>query len=192
MATLGCPMMSMSFPPAFFKACSPGCRFLDTPSWLCDMWKWSEERRLLKRKKAPTVDISSSTKALGLPFSEEDWKATPTAVRRSIIEDKKTIAELSERVKELERRVEKLLKRNFSNSDQPSSSDSPYRKPRASKEKGKKPQRKKGHPGAKLNEPFALEFCGGEEVRVPGSDKSEFCRCAIPVSSNASPPLMSL
>jgi len=53
------------------------------------------------------------------------------------------------RVEELERRVEKLLKRNSSNSDQPPSSDSPYRKPGASKEKGKKPRRKKGHPGAK-------------------------------------------
>jgi len=82
----------------------------------------------LKRKKAPAVDISSSTEALGLPFSEEDWKATPTVARHFIIErektsieDKKTIAKLSKRVEELERRVEKLLKRNSSNSDQPPS-----------------------------------------------------------------------
>ena len=102
-----------------------------------------------KRKKPPTVDISSSTEVLGLPFSEEDWKATPAAVRCFTIENKKTIAELLERVEELERRVEKLLKRNSSNSDQPPSSDSPYRKPGASKEKGKKPRRKRGHPGAK-------------------------------------------
>jgi len=53
------------------------------------MWKWSEERRLLKRKKAPTANISSSAEALGLPFSEEDWKATPTAVRHFIIECEK-------------------------------------------------------------------------------------------------------
>ena len=84
---------------------------------------------MLRRKKAPTVDISSSTKALGLPFSEEDWEATPIAVRHFIIErekasieDKKTMAELSKRIEELERRVEKLLKRNSSNSDQPPSS----------------------------------------------------------------------
>jgi len=58
---------------------------------------------LLKRKKSPIVDISSSAEALGLPSSEEDWKATPVTIRRSIIEDKKTIAKLSERVEELER-----------------------------------------------------------------------------------------
>ena len=83
----------------------------------------------MKRKKASTVDISSSAEALGLPFSEEDWEATPIAVRHFIIgrekasiEDKKTIAKLSKRVEELERRVEKLLKRNSFNSDQPPSS----------------------------------------------------------------------
>jgi len=103
----------------------------------------------LKRQKAPTVDISSSAEALGLPFSEEDRKATPTVVRHFIIEDEKTIAKLSERVEKLERRIEELLNRDSSNSDQPPSSDGPYRKPGASKEKGKKPQRKKGHPGAK-------------------------------------------
>jgi len=48
-----------------------------------------------------------------------------------------------------------------------------------------------------LNEPFALEFCGGREVRVPGVIKdavgwSVFCRCDILVSSNAGPPSMSL
>ena len=102
----------------------------------------------MKKKKIPTVDISSSAEALGLPFSEEDWEATPIAVRHFIIEHEKTIAKLSERVKELERHVEKLTKRNSSNSDQPPSSDNPYHKPRASKEK-KNPKRKKGHPGAR-------------------------------------------
>ncbi len=48
-----------------------------------------------------------------------------------------------------------------------------------------------------LNEPFALEFCGGRKVRVPEVIRdavgwSEFCPCAIPVSSNASSPSMSL
>jgi len=64
----------------------------------------------LKRKKLLIVDIPSSAEALGLPFSEEDWKAMPTVVRHFIIErekasieGKKTIAELSERVEELER-----------------------------------------------------------------------------------------
>jgi len=48
-----------------------------------------------------------------------------------------------------------------------------------------------------LEKPFALEFCGGKEVRVPEVIKdavgwSGFCPCAIPVGSNASPPSMSL
>jgi|GEM_PF-3768474 len=43
-----------------------------------------------------------------------------------------------------------------------------------------------------LNELFALEFCGGREVRVPEVIKdavgwSEFCPCAILVNSNAGP-----
>ena len=98
----------------------------------------------MRRKKAPTVDISSSAEALGLPFSEEDWKATPAVVRHFIIEREGTIAKLLERVEKLERRIEELLNRDSSNSDQPPSSDGPYRKPRASKEKGKKPQREEG------------------------------------------------
>jgi len=55
----------------------------------------------LKRKKAPTVDISLGAEALGF-LSEGSWETTPTAVRHFIIErekagieDKKTIAELS-------------------------------------------------------------------------------------------------
>ena len=103
----------------------------------------------MKRKKAPAVDISLSAEALELPFSEESWEATPTEVRHFILEREGTIAKLSERVEKLERRIEELLNRDSSNSDQPPSSDGPYRKRRASKEKGKKPQRKKGHPGAK-------------------------------------------
>ena len=108
-----------------------------------------------KKKKISTVDISSSPEALGLPFSEEDWEATPIGVRhfiiereKMLIEHEKTIAKLLERVKELERHVEKLTKRNSSNSDQPPSSDNPYHKPGASKEK-KNPKRKKGHPGVR-------------------------------------------
>ena len=89
----------------------------------------------MKRKEAPTVDISSSAEALGLPFSEEDWKATPTVIRHFIIEREGTIAKLSERVEKLERRIEELLNRDSSNSDQPPSSDGPYRKPRVSKPK---------------------------------------------------------
>jgi len=87
---------------------------------------------------------------LGLPFSKEDWEATPIAVQHFIIErekasieDKKTIAELSKCVEELERLVEKLLKCNSSNSDQPPLSDSPYRKPGVSKEKEKSRRRGK-------------------------------------------------
>ena len=104
---------------------------------------------MLKRKKAPTVDISSSAEALGLPFSEEEWKATPTVVRRFIIEHEKTIAELSKCVEELERLVEKLIKCNSSNSDQPPLADSPYRKPGASKEKEKKSKERENHPEAR-------------------------------------------
>jgi len=43
----------------------------------------------LKRKKASTVDISLSVEVLRLPFSEEGWKATPTAVRHFITECEK-------------------------------------------------------------------------------------------------------
>ncbi len=96
----------------------------------------------MKRNKTPTVDVSLSAEALGLPFSEESWEATPTEVRHfiieregTIIEHEKTIAKLSERVEELERRIEELLNRDSSNSDQPPSSDGPYRKPRVSKPK---------------------------------------------------------
>ena len=76
----------------------------------------------MRRKKAPTVDISLSAEALRLPFSEENWEATPTEVRHFIIEREKTIARLSKRVEELERRIEELLSRDSSNSDQPPSS----------------------------------------------------------------------
>ncbi|GAB6163067.1 hypothetical protein JCM12298_22270 [Desulfothermus naphthae] len=62
----------------------------------------------MKKRKTVTVDISSSAEALELPFSEEDWNAIPSSVRRFIIEREKTIAELLERVKELKRIVEKL------------------------------------------------------------------------------------
>ena len=114
----------------------------------------------MKREETPTVDISSSAEALGLPFSEEDWKATPTVIRHFIIEREGTIAKLSERVEKLERRIEELLNRDSSNSDQPPSSDGPYRKRRASKSKKeeKKPKRKKGK-RSQGNDSGIADFC---------------------------------
>ena len=50
----------------------------------------------MKKRKTVTVDISLSAEALGLPFSEEDWKVTPSSVRRFIIEREKTIFGTSE------------------------------------------------------------------------------------------------
>ena len=62
----------------------------------------------MRRKKAPTVDISSSAEALGLPFSKEDWEATPIAVRHFTIEREETIVKHEKTIAKLSERVEKL------------------------------------------------------------------------------------
>jgi len=69
------------------------------------------------------------------PFSKAEWEHAPTAIRayilalqqmieQMLVEHQKTIAALQKRIEELEARVN----RNSSNSNQPPSSDSPFRK----------------------------------------------------------------
>jgi len=87
------------------------------------------------------------------PFSKAEWEHAPTAIRayilalqqmieQMLVEHQKTIAALQKRIEELEARVN----RNSSNSNQPPSSDSPFRKKR-DKTKPRKPGGKPGHTG---------------------------------------------
>jgi len=78
------------------------------------------------------------------PFSQDDWLQTPMSVQQFVIRQTEQISQLNERVDQLQGR----LKRDSKNSNQPPSSDNPYKtKP---KQGGKgKPGGKKGHPGHK-------------------------------------------
>ena len=106
-----------------------------------------------------------------VPFSSQDWEKTPEAVRayipllhQRIDAQDETIHRLSQRIDELESRT----KKNSSNSNQPPSSDSPYKKKTKDKPKDKKPGGKKGHKGHRqeLLEPTQTE-----------SLKPESCSC---------------
>jgi transposase len=104
-----------------------------------------------------------------VPFSKEDWEKTPEALRayipwlhQRIDAQDETIQRMSQRIDELESRT----KRNSSNSNQPPSSDSPYKKKPKDKPKGKKPGGKKGHKGHRQEllkpsqiEPLKPECC---------------------------------
>jgi transposase len=112
-----------------------------------------------------------------VPFSKEDWEKTPEAVRayipwlhRRIDAQDETIHRLSQRIDELESRT----KRNSSNSNQPPSSDSPYKKKPKDKPKGKKPGGKKGHKGHRQEllkpsqiEPLKPESCSCGNTDFP-------------------------
>jgi transposase len=83
------------------------------------------------------------TRPWTLPFPEENWQRTPAAVQLFIAGQQKTIEVLTKRLDELEAR----LNRNSSNSDQPSSSDSPYRKATSASKEKRKASGKKGRKG---------------------------------------------
>jgi transposase len=97
-----------------------------------------------------------------VPFSKEDWEKTPKAVRayipclhQRIDAQDQTIHRLSQRIDDLEART----KRNSSNSNQPPSSDSPYKTKPKGKPTGNKPGGKKGHKGHRqvMREPNQTE-----------------------------------
>jgi transposase len=76
------------------------------------------------------------------PFSEQDWAATPEAVRNFLVSLVASQAVLEKRVEELE----KKLSKNSSNSSKPPSSDDPYKeKPKKNKKTRKKKKRRKGY-----------------------------------------------
>jgi len=91
------------------------------------------------------------------PFSELDWLATPKPVRDYIETLEQIIREHTVLIAKLEKRIEQLeakLNRNSRNSDQPPSTDDPFRKSAPEETKGReKGQRRqggqKGHPGHK-------------------------------------------
>jgi transposase len=100
-----------------------------------------------------------------LRITDEDWQNTPARVRE-------VIAHLIKRVQDLEARIN----RNSSNSDQPPSSDSPFKKPVSGKKKRKRGGQK-GHKGHKqeLLEPTHKEHihttlctCGGTDFADKG------------------------
>ena len=76
------------------------------------------------------------------PFSEQDWAATPEAVRNFLVSLVASQAAVEKRIEELEKRLNK----NSSNSSKPPSSDNPYKeKPKKSKKGRKKKKRRKGY-----------------------------------------------
>lgn len=79
------------------------------------------------------------------PFSNEDWESTPAAVKHFILAQQKTIQSLTERIEQLEQR----LNRDSTNSNQPPSSDSPYRKPKDHGGKRRKSSKKKRRKGTR-------------------------------------------
>ena len=106
------------------------------------------------------------------PFSDSDWQLTPVAVRLYIRQLEENILQLLSRMQDHDRRFDELesrLNQNSQNSNQPPSSDSPFKKP---KKKAKKKKRKrggqKGHKGHRqqLLEPTQV-------VKI----KPDRCRC---------------
>jgi transposase len=108
-----------------------------------------------------------------LHISKEDWERTPLSVRKAFELLLQEVQQLRARVEDLEAR----LNRNSSNSNQPPSTDSPFKKPgeQGSGNKKKKQKRggQKGHKGHKqeLLEPTHEEHvyttqcpCGGTEL----------------------------
>jgi transposase len=78
-----------------------------------------------------------------MPFPKEDWERTPASIQLFVAGQQKSIDALTKRVEELEAR----LNRNSSNSNQPPSSDSPYKKGTADSGKKGKAGSKKGRKG---------------------------------------------
>jgi transposase len=87
------------------------------------------------------------------PFSEQDWAATPEAVRKFLVSLVSSQAALEKRIEELE----KKLNKNSSNSSKPPSSDNPYKeKPKKNKKIRKKKKLRKGYQ-QKMREPTEVK-----------------------------------
>jgi transposase len=85
------------------------------------------------------------------PFSEAEWLATPQPVRQYIEMLEQSILQLTSALAELKGRTDKLeerVNRNSRNSNQPPSSDPPFKRPERDKKKAKKKRGgQKGHQG---------------------------------------------
>jgi transposase len=82
-------------------------------------------------------------------FDKADWDHTPAAVRAYILALQRILAEQQKAIDALQKRIEELearLNRNSCNSNQPPSSDSPFKKKPAKAHLGR-PGGKKGHQG---------------------------------------------
>jgi hypothetical protein len=73
-------------------------------------------------------------KEWAFPFSEQDWAATPEAVRNFLVSLVTSHAAIEKRVEELEKRLNK----NSTNSSKPPSSDDPYKEKPKKNKKGEK------------------------------------------------------
>ena len=78
-------------------------------------------------------------KEWAFPFSEQDWAATPEAVRNFLLSLIASHAAVEKRVEELEKRLNK----NSTNSSKPPSSDDPYKEKPKKKKKSRKGYRQK-------------------------------------------------
>jgi len=118
------------------------------------------------------------------PFSDQDWQATPEAVRQYIMELEQTIAMIVNKVKQLEKRTEKLeskTNQNSQNSSKPPSSDSPFKKPKKKRKESKRNiGAQKGHKGHKQQ---LLEPTQQQEI-LP--EKCE-CGCSTIIANSLEP-----
>ena len=106
------------------------------------------------------------------PFTDADWLATPEPVRRYIEHLERVIEEHGRLLGQQQQRIEKIearVNRDSQNSNQPPSSDAPFKKP---KKKAKKSKRKKG--GQKGHEGHRQELL--EPTRVVPLEP-ESCPC---------------
>jgi transposase len=119
----------------------------------------------------------SSKEPWPFPFAREDWEKTPPAVRlyvaalhNKLTEQAKLVESVTKRVDELETRVN----RNSSNSNQPPSSDPPFKKKGAKPHKGK-PGGKRGHKGHRyaLLEPGEIKPLGPKSCPCGNTDFPE-------------------
>ena len=90
------------------------------------------------------------------PFSEQDWAATPEAVRNFLLSLIASHAAVEKRVEELEKRLNK----SSTNSSKPPSSDDPY------KEKPKKKRSDEKVTGRKCSSPLKSRMSNRKHVYV--------------------------